>query len=103
MSGVVIMNENVGKALELFGGGFNCSQAVIGAFCTKMGMDEQLAMKVAGGFGGGLRCGEVCGAVTGAVMVIGLKYGQHMADDKDSKAKCGKMTANFMEEYAKRK
>jgi len=97
------MSEKVQKALELFNSGFNCSQAVIGAFCGQFGMDEQFSMKLAGGFGGGLRCGEVCGAVSGAVMTVGLKYGQYIANDKASKKKCNEVTSEFMEEYLKRK
>lgn len=96
------MTEKVNKALELSNSGFNCAQAVIGAFCDKYGIDEETAMRFAGGFGGGLRCGEVCGAVTGAVMVIGLKYGQILPNDKESKEKCGEVTLKFMDEYKKR-
>jgi C_GCAxxG_C_C family probable redox protein len=97
------MSEQVRKALEMFESGFNCSQSVIAAFSDKYGMDEQLSLKLACGFAGGLRCGEVCGAVSGAVMIIGLKYGQCVAKDKESKEECYKITSQFMEEYAKRK
>ncbi len=96
------MNEKVEKALKLFDSKLNCSQAVLGAFCSKYGMAEELALKLACGFGGGMRCGEVCGAVTGAVMVIGLKYGQTAAEDIEAKARCYELTSKFMEEYAKR-
>ncbi|WP_055668668.1 C-GCAxxG-C-C family protein [Desnuesiella massiliensis] len=97
------MSEKVQKALELFNSGFNCSQAVMGTFCRQFGMDEQLSMKLTCGFAGGLRCGEVCGAVAGAVMIIGLRYGQYIADDKASKVKCYEITSQFMEECVKRK
>ncbi|MDF2859017.1 MAG: hypothetical protein K0Q87_4868 [Neobacillus sp.] len=97
------LSEKVKKSLELFDNGFNCSQAVIGAFCTQLGMDEHLSLKLASGFGGGLRCGEVCGAVTGAIMIIGLRYGQYIAEDKDSKMNCYEITSKFVEEYIKRK
>ena len=97
------MSEKVQKALELFNSRFNCSQAVIGALCGQFGMNEELSMKLACGFGGGLRCGEVCGAVSGAVMVVGLKYGQYIANDKTSKKKCYEVTSEFMKEYLKRK
>lgn len=96
------MTDKISKALELSNGGFNCAQAVVGSFCEKYGIDEQTAMKFAGGFGGGLRCGEVCGAVTGAVMVIGLKYSQYLPNDKEAKEKCGNITLEFMNEYKKR-
>jgi C_GCAxxG_C_C family probable redox protein len=97
------MSEKLKKALELLDSGFNCSQSVIGSFCGQFGIDEQLLMRLACGFGGGLRCGEVCGAVSGAVMVVGLKYGQYIANDEASKKKCYETTSEFMEEYIKRK
>ncbi len=96
------MSERISKANELNSEGFNCAQSVVGAFCEKYSIDKETAMKFAGGFGGGLRCGEVCGAVTGAVMVIGLKYGQYLPDDSESKQKCGEITLRFMEEYKNR-
>lgn len=96
------MDNKVQKALELHNSGYNCSQSVIGAFCVQYGLDEQLGLKIAGGFGGGLRCGEVCGAVSGAVMIIGLKYGQYNLDDKRAKEECYKITSEFMDEYVNR-
>ena len=96
------MSDKVVKALQIFNNGFSCSQAVIGAFCEDYGIDEQTAMKFSAGFGGGFRCGEVCGAVSGAVMVIGLKYGQYLPNDSDSKAKCGEATKQYMKEYKNR-
>lgn len=97
------MSEKVLKANELHNSGFNCSQSVVGVFCEQFGVEEQIVMKLAGGFGGGLRCGEVCGAVSGAVMVIGLKYGQYILGDTESKQNCAKVTMEFMEEFMKRK
>jgi C_GCAxxG_C_C family probable redox protein len=97
------MSKNVQKALELFNGGFNCSQSIIGTFCGQFGMNEELALKLTCGFAGGLRCGEVCGAVSSAAMIIGLRYGQYVVNDKASKEKCYKITSDFMEEYQKRK
>ncbi len=38
-------------------------------------MDNQTAVKLAGGFGGGMYLGSLCGAITGGVMAIGLKWG----------------------------
>ena len=56
------------RAAELFGKGFNCSQAVFAAFCDKFGMDEKTALKAASGLGGGVgRMREVCGAMCGAL------------------------------------
>jgi C_GCAxxG_C_C family probable redox protein len=82
-------------AVQLFANGFNCSQSVLAVFCEKYGLSGELALKAACGFGGGMRCGEICGAVTGAVMVIGLKYGQYLAEDKESKKTCYSETVKF--------
>jgi len=51
----------------------NCSQAVISSFCEKFGLERNLALQLAQGFGGGMgHTGQTCGAVTGAYMVLGL-------------------------------
>jgi len=63
------------RAAEYFSRGFSCSQSVLAAYAEQFGLTEELALKVAGGFGGGIgRMAGTCGAVTGAVMVIGLKF-----------------------------
>jgi C_GCAxxG_C_C family probable redox protein len=80
------MNENVESALEAFGQGFSCSQAVILSHCADFGLDDEMARRVSGAFGGGMgHIGETCGAVTGALMLIGLKYGKTRADDAEAK------------------
>ena len=64
------------KAKQLFMEGYNCSQAVLGAFYKECGIDFETAMKMASSFGGGMgRLREVCGAVSGMFMVAGLIYG----------------------------
>ncbi len=74
------------KARELFKSGYNCSQAVFGAFCEEFGLDFETAMKVSSGFGGGMgRMREVCGAVTGMFMAAGLALGY--SDNSDPKQK----------------
>jgi len=74
------------KAKELFKMGYNCSQAVLGAFCEELGMDFETAMKLASSFGGGMgRMREVCGTVSGMFMAAGFQYGP--SDNSDPKAK----------------
>jgi C_GCAxxG_C_C family probable redox protein len=71
------VNENQGKALDFYRSGFNCAQAVFAAYAPLLGLDENSALKVCGGFGGGMgRLGEVCGVLTGAFMLAGLKHGK---------------------------
>ncbi|MBE6835942.1 MAG: C_GCAxxG_C_C family protein [Ruminococcaceae bacterium] len=81
------MSERSEKAKELFKEGFNCSQAVVGAFYKDIGLDEKTALKVSAGFGGGVgRTGEICGALSGAAIVAGMLYGSVEGRDAESKA-----------------
>jgi C_GCAxxG_C_C family probable redox protein len=64
------MGQKATDARERFTNGYFCSQAVLSAFCDELGLDHDMTLKIASGFGGGMgRMGEVCGAVTGAFMV----------------------------------
>lgn len=64
------------KAKELFEQGYNCAQAVFGAFAEDLGIDFNLAVKISSSFGGGMgRLREVCGAVSGMFLVLSMKYG----------------------------
>jgi len=64
-------------ATKKFDAGFNCAQSVIWAFCDEFGLDKDLMLKLATGFGGGMgHRQEVCGAVTGAILVLGAKQGR---------------------------
>lgn len=69
-------------AAELFLEGYNCSQAVVVAFCDVTGLEKNFAAKIASSFGGGMgRMREVCGAVTGMLMVASLLYGYDIPGD----------------------
>ena len=70
------MSKHSEKAKELFLQGYNCSQAVLGAFCEELGLDFSTAMKLSSSFGGGMgRMREVCGTVSGMFMAAGLVFG----------------------------
>lgn len=74
------------KAKNLFLDGYNCAQAVFGAFCEDLSFDFDSAMMLSSGFGGGMgRLREVCGAVSGMFMVFNLKYGYTCPTDKEGK------------------
>ncbi|MBB6214482.1 C_GCAxxG_C_C family probable redox protein [Anaerosolibacter carboniphilus] len=78
--------NNSKDAVKLFKEGYNCSQAVIGAYCDELGMDLETALRLSSSFGGGMgSLREVCGAVSSMFMVAGLKYGY--ADPKDKALK----------------
>ena len=66
--------SDVDVAVGLFTGGCACSQAVLGAYCGRYGLDQNQAMRVSAAFAGGMRMAETCGAVSGALMVLGLAH-----------------------------
>ena len=79
------------RARELFLSGYNCSQAVLGAFAQELSMPLDMALRLSSSFGGGMgRLREVCGAVSGMFMVAGLKYGY--SDTSDHAAKTAHYT-----------
>ena len=90
------MSSKSEMATAHFHSGFNCAQSVFAVFCKKYGVDRNAALKMCSGLGGGFRFGEICGAVSGAVLVIGLKYGQNIAEDKTAKDTCNHKTVEFM-------
>ncbi|MBP3360996.1 MAG: C_GCAxxG_C_C family protein [Clostridia bacterium] len=75
------MSEKAEEARRLFMEGYNCTQAVVGAFAGELGIDFETAMRFSSSFGGGMgRLREVCGAVSGMFMVAGLKFGYSSPD-----------------------
>jgi C_GCAxxG_C_C family probable redox protein len=82
------LRNNSDTAVKLFEEGYNCSQAVIGAFCDDIGMDFETAIRLSSSFGGGMgRLREVCGAVSSMFMIAGLKCGYIDPKDMDAKRK----------------
>lgn len=93
------MNKK-GTAKKLFLDGYNCSQAVLGAFCEELGMDFETAMKLSSSFGGGMgRLREVCGAVSGMFMAAGLKSGYTLPTDKEAKTEHYKLIQQLAGEF----
>lgn len=80
------IEDRVKKAYDLHHSGYNCAQAVVGAYIDLFNMDMDQAMTIAYGFGGGVgMTREICGTLTGGAMVLGLKYGKGEADLKQKK------------------
>ena len=93
------MNK-IEKAITFFNQGHNCAQAVLKAYGTQYGLDEDLAFKISSSLGGGLaRSGNTCGAVTGALMVIGLRYRDLNVEDQESKELAYEAGENFIEKF----
>lgn len=91
------------KAKELFLQGYNCSQAVLGAFCEDINMDFEAAMMISSSFGGGMgRLREVCGAVSAMFMVAGAKYGYASPVDKQAKTEHYRLIQQLAEQFKER-
>lgn len=96
------MSERRDRALETFAKGFSCSQAVLASHSEDYGLDAEMALRVAGAFGGGMgHIGETCGAVTGALMLIGLKYGKTREDDAEAKERTYAAVKEYTDAFKK--
>ena len=75
------------KAKAYFEQGYYCAQAVTLAFAEEMGVEKEMAAKMASSFGGGLgRLREVCGCVSGMALAAGALYGYSEPEAKEEKA-----------------
>lgn len=74
-------------AKALFEEGYNCAQSVTLAFADEMGLDREMAARIASSFGGGLgRLRQVCGCVSGMAIVAGELYGYADPGAREEKA-----------------
>jgi len=88
-------------ALNFFNNEYNCSQSVLAAFSESLGIDTDMALRIASPFGAGVaRQGEVCGAVSGALMAIGLYFGKDRNSDPKAKERCYEKSTIFMQAFA---
>lgn len=91
------------EALKSFYTGFTCSAAIFSTFSRQLGLNEEIARKVACGFGAGIsRTGNICGAVSGAILVIGLKYGKANAGDDHATEKTRALVREFIRQFTER-
>lgn len=80
------MKNHSQKAVELFKQGYNCAQAVAGAYADEVGIDFETLIKLSSSFGGGMgRLREVCGAVSAIFLIAGLKKGYSIPNNDDVK------------------
>lgn len=96
------MENRVEKAKELFTNGYNCAQAVVGAYADLFGMEPQTAMRFAEGLGGGMgRMRLTCGAVAATSLLAGLKLSNGESGDLKNRsmiyAKVREMAEEFKE------
>lgn len=88
------------KAQSLFESGYNCAQAVFGAFAEDLGLNFETAMMISSPFGGGMgRLREVCGTVSGMNMVLGMKYGYNDPKANETKKALYKDVQNLADQF----
>jgi C_GCAxxG_C_C family probable redox protein len=97
------VNTKSEQAVSCFRQGFCCSQAVLAVYAEELGIARETALKISRGFGGGMgRMARTCGAVTGAFMVLGLRYGNADAGDKQAKEETYRLVREFARRFEKR-
>jgi C_GCAxxG_C_C family probable redox protein len=94
-----IADSLVAEAKAYFAQKYNCSQSTFAPLARHLGMDLDLAFKIATPFGGGLgHQGQVCGAVSGALMALGLAQGTAVVD-RAQKHVCYDLAAEFQNRF----
>lgn len=92
--------DRVKKAVENFKNGYNCSQAVVGAYCELFGLKQEDGLRAAEAFGGGMgRLRLTCGAVSGMFMLAGLRYSEGKAKDLQTRQKVYAMVQLLAKEF----
>ena len=70
-------------AIQKFKEGYNCAQSIFFHYAKQVGVAEEMAIKIATGFGAGMgRKQEVCGAISGGILTINSLYGREMHEEK---------------------
>lgn len=94
--------DDINFALQLFEDGNSCAQAILGAYCKKVGLDQEQALKIGSGLGGGVgRSQHICGAINAGAIILGLKYNSGIPGDSESKDKANEIVGHFVDECEK--
>lgn len=91
------------KAVTQFKKGYNCAQSVFYSFAERIGIPEDLALRLATGFGAGFgRKQEVCGAVTGSVLVLNTLYGRGEDGTKEKTELNYELVRTFIDRFSEK-
>lgn len=97
------LENRIQQAVENFMQGYGCCQSVVAAFADLYGLDDNMAKRIAAGFGGGVgRMRMMCGAVSGLVILAGLDCGQTEGNDRQGKSACYKVVQELLETFRQR-
>ncbi|MDO5472884.1 MAG: C-GCAxxG-C-C family protein [Akkermansia sp.] len=90
-------------ALNFFHQGYNCAQSVFAPFAAQVGISEELALRLAAGFGAGVgRMRGMCGAFSGLTLVAGYCKGNLSGQSEDKEiifSLVRRMAADFTAEF----
>ena len=88
-------------AYQLHKEGYNCAQAVVGAFEDQIGLPHGSVLAATGGFGGGVGGSheELCGAVSGGVMALSL-LAPYTGERAEVKRKVYALCKEFRQRFA---
>lgn len=104
------MGEFADRAKQMFYEGYNCCQAVVGAFAEEIQrrygaegdtfVDAKTAMKMAEGFGGGMgRMRLTCGAVSAMAFLAGLAHSTGLPKDLKRRGDIYALIRTMAEEF----
>jgi C_GCAxxG_C_C family probable redox protein len=97
-----LMSKSKQAKQIMIDGKMNCAQAVLTTFCEELGLQKEIALRLAGGFGGGMaRTNNNCGAVTGAFMVLGLREYPEIKDPRERQEKVYALIREFRDRFIK--
>ncbi len=103
MTKVIDSEGRIQRAVELFMQGYGCCQSVLCAFSDLYGLDEEMALRIAAGFGGGVgRMRMMCGTCSALVILAGLERGQTRGEDREGKAACYQLVRELLETFRQR-
>ena len=97
------IEARVKRGVELFKSGYNCAQAVVGAFAALYGVPQDVALRMSASFGGGMgRMRLTCGAASGMFLLAGLENGCATTESPQKRAEnyalVQELAAEFKEE-----
>ncbi len=91
------------QALAYFHQGYNCAQSVFAPFAAEIGLSEELALRLASGFGAGVgRMRGMCGAFSGLTLVAGYCKGNLTGIPEDKEiifSRVRELAADFTAEF----
>lgn len=97
------IEARVARGVELFKSGYNCAQAVVGAFADLYDVPQNVALRMSASFGGGMgRMRLTCGAASGMFLLAGLENGCATTENPQKRAEnyalVQELAAEFTEE-----